>query len=194
VPFVPFVANILYWGLPLLTFLDFGYGVLLVPGGTALILRGGMPICFRSVSGEGIPGVGVSPGFTPFLISSGPGMPGVGVVPFGNAAAPLAGIPGTPFTGSGLPESPGGIFAGSSFIMFALVETELGTEVVEFAAGDPHADKRAAATSDKATVLVIKKRKPLKYVFLKWLCRLGCCVPGGQRRRPNRHGQVSNKW
>ncbi len=39
-------------------------------------------ICFRKVSGSGIPGVGVAPGLNGFLRVAGSGMPGVGVAPF----------------------------------------------------------------------------------------------------------------
>ena len=54
---------------------------------------GGNPICFRISSGEGIPGVGVTPGFGFFLSSASLGMPGVGVAPFGTLAM-TAGMPG----------------------------------------------------------------------------------------------------
>jgi hypothetical protein len=121
------------------------------------MFSGGRPICFLMVAGSGMPGVGVRPGLTPFLISSGPGIPGVGVFPTGNGPAPLAGIPGTPFTGNGLPESPGGILAGSSLITFAFVETELGIEFMLEFGDDPHAQTNAAAASDKNIVLYIMK-------------------------------------
>jgi hypothetical protein len=82
-------------------------------------LFGERPICFRIVSGSGIPGVGVVPFFTPRFNSSGLGMPGVGVVPF-CSGCPFTGMPGMglPFTGSGLAESPGGMFAGSRTVVF----------------------------------------------------------------------------
>ena len=54
---------------------------------------GGNPICLRISSGEGIPGVGVTPGFTFFLSSASLGIPGVGVAPLGRLAI-TAGIPG----------------------------------------------------------------------------------------------------
>ena len=162
-------------------------GAELFPGGLAFIFKGGNPICLRSVAGSGIPGVGVIPGFMPFFNCSALGIPGVGVVPFGKTP-PFAGKPGTPFIGIGLPDRPGGIFAGSSFMMFALVETESGIEFEFDAAGEPQAARAKAAIKDKPTVLSI-----IIVVYLKELCRLGSCVPGGQRRRPNRHGQVSNK-
>jgi hypothetical protein len=151
-----------YWGRPPLVFLPLGTGVLPPPGGTALMFNGGSPIAFLIVAGSGIPGVGVRPGFTPFLISSGPGMPGVGVVPFGKAAA-FAGMPGTLLTGSGLPESPGGMFAGSSLIIFAFEVTEFELEFAFEVAFEPHAVSKAAANSDNVKILIINK--PLVMCF-----------------------------
>ena len=76
---------------------------------------GGIPICLRSSSGEGIPGVGVAPGFRGFLSSSALGIPGVGVAPFGSGAR-FAGIPGGRLPGgNGLIDNPGGMFAASMF-------------------------------------------------------------------------------
>lgn len=79
-------------------------------------------MAFLISSGEGIPGVGVTPGLRPFLSVAGSGMPGVGVAPFGKLAI-VGGIPGVElpdgWIGSGF--SPGGILAGSSFMaLFAL--------------------------------------------------------------------------
>jgi hypothetical protein len=65
----------------------------------------------RMVSGSGIPGVGVAPGFIILFASFGSGIPGVGVAPFGSAlTAFAAGIPGVdsgPGT-MGDPENSGG--------------------------------------------------------------------------------------
>jgi hypothetical protein len=126
--------------------------------GTFALGFGGIPIAFLIVASSGIPGVGVNPGLRPFFICSALGMPGVDLPVIGTTV-PLAGMPGigAPFTGSGLDDSPGGMFAGSSFIMaFAFVlEFELET------ADDPQADKSAAAASKIAVVLNIKK-KPLE--------------------------------
>jgi hypothetical protein len=126
----------------------------LFPGGLALIFNGGNPICFLSVAGSGIPGVGVKPGFSPFLSCSALGMPGVGVFPTGNTP-PFAGMPGTPFIGIGLPERPGGILAGSSFMTFAFdaprFESEFALDVEE----EPQADRTKAAASEKTKFLNI---------------------------------------
>ena len=86
----------------------------------------GRPSCFRSVAGSGMPGVGVRPDLIPFFICSALGMPGVGVLPTGNTV-PLAGMPGGILAdgGSGLVESPGGIFAGSILIAMLALEFEL---------------------------------------------------------------------
>jgi hypothetical protein len=117
-------------------------------------LTGGRPICFLKVAGSGIPGVGVRPGFIPFFICSALGMPGVGVVPFGSAWAPLAGIPGTLVTGKGLPDRPGGIFAGSSFIGAALTALAAAAEF-EFDGAEPHAVDKAAHANKKIRNLYI---------------------------------------
>ncbi len=79
-----------------------------------LLAFGGVPICLRISSGEGIPGVGVTPGFIGFFISAGLGMPGVGVAPFGRLAT-VAGMPGVEAFDGGIGEvdNPGGRFAGS---------------------------------------------------------------------------------
>ena len=79
-------------------------------------------MAFLISSGEGIPGVGVTPGLRPFLSVAGSGMPGVGVAPFGKLAI-VGGIPGVelPEGWIGSELSPGGILAGSSFMaLFAL--------------------------------------------------------------------------
>ena len=72
---------------------------------------GGDPICLRKVSGSGMPGVGVAPGFKGLPSIFGSGMPGVGVAPFGRTLAALAGgIPGVEFADGGIGEAdnPGG--------------------------------------------------------------------------------------
>jgi hypothetical protein len=129
-------------------------GGALLPAGLAFILVGGIPIDFLIVAGSGIPGVGVWPGFIPFLSCSALGIPGVGVLPTGSTP-PFAGMPGTPLTGSGLPDKPGGMFAGSSLIIFALLETELETELTLDVGDEPHADKRATTTKNKGKILNI---------------------------------------
>jgi len=86
----------------------------LLGGGFTLVT--GSPICFRIVASSGIPGIGVLPGLKPFLNCSLDGMPGIGLLPKGTFA--FNEIPGGIVSegGSGLAESPGGIFAGSSLI------------------------------------------------------------------------------
>jgi len=136
--------------------LPFIVGGALFPTGLALMFSGGNPIDFLIVAGSGIPGVGVRPGLIPFFSCSALGIPGVGVLPTGNAP-PFPGMPGTPLTGSGLPDNPGGMFAGSSFMIFALV-TELEFEL-EFAFDDgaePHAVARMAVGSNKTRILSIR--------------------------------------
>ena len=113
----------------------------------------GIPICRRISSGEGIPGVGVTPGFIAFLRSASLGMPGVGVTPFGILAI-TAGIPGVDAfeVGNGLVESPGGIFAGSIvIIVFVLV---FALPFAEFAGTVPPQPKDKAAP--KPMVEIIK--------------------------------------
>lgn len=125
-------------------------------------LAGGLPSIFRISSGDGIPGVGVAPGFAG-LIFEPSGIPGVGVAPFGTAPFELT--PGT-FAGCwiGLAESPGGRFAGSrltatgaAFVagLFAAVEA---FEFVVFSA-PPQANEKAAnrARVDTCRVLFIIK-------------------------------------
>ena len=89
-------------------------------------MAGGLPNILRISSGEGIPGVGVAPGFAG-LIFEPSGIPGVGVAPFGTA--PFEFTPGT-FAGCwiGLAESPGGRLAGSR-----LTATGAGFVAVVFA-------------------------------------------------------------
>lgn len=84
-------------------------GVSVVAAGDGVPSLGCIPICLRISSGEGMPGVGVTPGFIGFLSSSGLGIPGVGVAPFGIDIG-LAGIPGVgvPFNGTGLVDKPAG--------------------------------------------------------------------------------------
>jgi hypothetical protein len=77
-------------------------------------------ICLRSVSGSGIPGVGVAPGLNGFRRVSGSGMPGVGVAPFGRLFAFFgSGIPGVAFAegGIGLVDNPGGKLFASTFVL-----------------------------------------------------------------------------
>ena len=83
----------------------------------------GLAIIRLISSGEGMPGVGVRPGFIPFFSCSGLGIPGVGVVPFGSCVAPFAEIPGALAGGViGSVESPGGRFALSRVTkLFALL-------------------------------------------------------------------------
>ena len=80
------------------------------------MLVGGKFSCLRNSSGDGIPGVGVAPGFFGLFSSASLGIPGIGVAPRGSAVT-VGGIPAAEFVviGTGLPDSPGGIFAGSIF-------------------------------------------------------------------------------
>lgn len=89
-----------------------GGGLDRIAGAEALVFVPGFASILRISSGEGIPGVGVAPGFMGLLIFDGSGMPGVGVAPLGTAPFELT--PGT-FAGCwiGLAESPGGKLAGS---------------------------------------------------------------------------------
>lgn len=144
---------------------------------------GCMPICLRISSGDGIPGVGVTPGFIGFFISSGLGMPGVGVAPLGTLIG-VAGIPGVgvPVIGTGLVDRPGGR------LLLSNVTAWLELTLALFAGADPQAAKKVAA---------VKRRKSAKILIIstasreqKYLCRFRGCVPGGQRRRPNRHRKV----
>lgn len=84
-------------------------------------------ICRRISSGEGIPGVGVAPGFGFTFTFAGSGMPGVGVAP---------GCPGTfeagilPLKITGLFEIPGG-----RFVAFRLTVPMPGGRFAAFAFG-----------------------------------------------------------
>src|SRR4051812_18969248 len=71
-----------------------------------------------------MPGVGTLPGLKPFLSCSALGMPGVNLPDGGTVA--LTEIPGGmfPLSGTGFPERPGGMFAGSSLISLAVLEFE----------------------------------------------------------------------
>ena len=115
----------------------------------------GRPIAFRIDSGSGMPGVGVAPFLTPFFNSSGLGIPGVGVVPFGNGW-PLVGMPGMglPLMGSGLPDNPGGIFAGSNTVVF----TPMLPELAVFApfSPQPNASSEPATKKEPKICLIIK--------------------------------------
>jgi hypothetical protein len=68
---------------------------------------------------------------------------------------------GTPLTGSGLPDSPGGIFAGSSFITLALLGTALETELTLDVGDEPHADISKAPANNRTNVLDIFFRASL---------------------------------
>ena len=125
-----------------------------------MILSGGKPIDFLIVAGSGIPGVGVRPGLIPFFSCSALGMPGVGVLPTGSTP-PFAGMPGTPLTGSGLPDNPGGIFAGSSFMILALVAIALEAELALDVGDEPHAVIRKAPANNRTNVLDIFFRASL---------------------------------
>jgi len=102
------VVNISYWGRPPSLRLDFIIGTLFDIGGVfAFVLAAGLPNALRISSAEGMPGVGVVPGFAAFFISAGLGIPGVGVVDL-LALVAFADV-------IGLADRPGGIFAGSNF-------------------------------------------------------------------------------
>jgi len=127
---------------------------------------GGIPVfgCWliwrRISSGEGIPGVGVTPGFMPFLSSSGLGIPGVGVAPLGTAVG-LAGIPGVDASviGTGLVDNPGGR------LLLSSLTAVLPLELALFAGAEPHAAKSDTVTKKTSSVviLIIKKGLTNKY-------------------------------
>lgn len=101
-----------------------------IDGDAVLAFAPGLPSILRISSAEGIPGVGVAPGFIGLLIFDASGIPGVGVAPLGTV--PLELTPGT-FAGCwiGLAESPGGKLAGSR-----LTATGAAFEAVAFPAVD----------------------------------------------------------
>lgn len=117
-------------------------------------------ICRFIVSGSGIPGVGVAPGFAGLPSVFGSGIPGVGVAPFGTAftAFPGAGIPGVVFVdgGNGLGASPAGIL----FVSVVTLTFEFATltfdELLLGSIEDPHPDSQ---------IPVIPKN-PSKYLFI----------------------------
>ncbi len=113
----------------------------------------GVPICLRSSSGEGIPGVGVTPGFTGFFSSSGLGIPGVGVAPFGILAI-TAGMPGVDAFdgGTGEVESPGGRFTGSTLTKALLFVLMLLFEIL-FAGAEPPQPNAAIDDANKPAVI-----------------------------------------
>jgi hypothetical protein len=87
--------------------------------------------------------------------------------------------------GTGDIENSGGILA--------LFADETFTVTFVFDTGvEPHAKTKTAAVSNAIKKIILFIRTDLNTINLKWLCRFRGCVPGGQRRRPNRHGQVSN--
>ena len=122
---------------------------------------GGIPIALRSSSGEGIPGVGVAPGFRGFLSSSGLGIPGVGVAPFGSGVR-LAGMPGVLFAdgGSGLAERPGGMLAGSRFTAVLTMVFPLLALLTVVALEQASASNSNNSKNDKRAILSIKKSRP----------------------------------
>ena len=112
---------------------------------------GCMPICLRNSSGEGIPGVGVTPGFIGFFSSAGLGIPGVGVAPFGTVIG-LAGIPGVgvPVIGTGLVESPGGR------LLLSRVTERFVLPLALFAGVEPQAaNKTEAMIKDKISAIIL---------------------------------------
>jgi len=134
-----------------------------------------------------MPGVGVAPGFSFLFATFGSGMPGVGVAPLGSALTPFAGMPTVEFADGGIGdiENSGGILA--------LFVDETFTVTFVFDTGaEPQAKTKTAAASNAIKKMILVIRTDLNNINLKWLCRFRGCVPGGQRRRPNRHGQVSN--
>ncbi len=129
-----------------------------VPGGGVPTL-GCIPICRRSSSGEGIPGVGVTPGFIGFLSSAGLGIPGVGVAPFGTVIG-LAGIPGVgvPVIGTGLVESPGGR------LLLSRVTERFELLLALFEGVEPQAVNKTEAVINnerRATILYIISASPI---------------------------------
>ena len=118
----------------------------------------------RIVASSGIPGIGVVPGFFFFFSSASDGIPGIGVVPFGPAFTGIPGVLGE--IGTDFPESPGGLFAGSSFISeFTVARVFAFALTDEFAgAAPPHAvmNDMATATVDKIRVLNIHAAPLLK--------------------------------
>jgi hypothetical protein len=175
----------------LLTGPGFFFIIMPPPGGarplTLLFGRSRPCICLLSVSGSGIPGVGVAPGFSFLFATFGSGIPGVGVAPFGSVLTPFTGMPTVEFAdgGTGDIENSGGIFA-------LFVDDTLTVTFVFDTGVEPQAKTNTAAASKAIRKHILFIRTNLNNANLKWLCRFRGCVPGGQRRRPNRHGQVSN--
>ena len=122
----------------------------LLGGGLTFVI--GRPICLRIVASSGIPGIGVLPGVKPFLNCSELGMPGMGLLPIGILTA-FTEIPGGKFAegGNALAESPGGIFAGSSFISLFARVLELEFDGVF----DPQPKQKMAANMIKIVFLNI---------------------------------------
>jgi hypothetical protein len=89
--------------------------------------------------------------------------------------------------GTGDVENSGGILA-----ILALFDA-MFTVTFEFETGaEPQAKIKMVITSNATNETILSIKTNLKKIDLKWLCRFEGCVPGGQRRRSNRHGQVSN--
>ena len=111
------------------------------PGG-GVPAFGCIPICLRISSSDGMPGVGVTPGFIGFFNSTSLGIPGVGVAPFGTLIG-LAGIPGVgvPVIGTGLVERPGGR------LLLSSVTARLALPLALFDGVDPQAVNNTAAVN-----------------------------------------------
>lgn len=95
------------------------------------------------VAGSGIPGVGVTPGFTILFAAFGSGMPGVGVTPLGMAFTTFegGGIPGVVLVlGTiGLAERPGGrLFASSCLKPLVLFAAAFAFDALFESAADSH--------------------------------------------------------
>ena len=112
-------------------------------------------ICRRRVSGSGIPGVGVAPGFIFRFANLGSGIPGVGVAPFGRAVTPFAEIPGVVFADGGIGdmENSGGMFA-------LFVETAFTLTFTLVCGAVPHAKikQEIASKINSENILYIKTR------------------------------------
>ncbi len=136
-----------------------------MPGVDALAFVPGLPSILRISSAEGMPGVGVAPGFNGLLSFDASGIPGVGVAPLGTA--PLEFTPGT-FAGCwiGLAERPGGKLAGSKLTATGAAFDELvafaAVAALEFAvfAAPPHANENIA---DKQSVKIKADRFMIFY-------------------------------
>lgn len=119
-----------------------------------MVFAAGLLNAFRISSAEGIPGVGVVPGFAAFFISAGLGIPGVGVVGLLAFAGTFAGV-------NGLAERPGGMFAGSNFagVAASIFVFALAFDVELVVLSPPH--PTAAVTAQ-----IIMVRKTVFNIFL----------------------------